>query len=138
PGRDAAHRGIVEEEQTHRDAEQVEEIVVAGQQDQRLEQHQATTRESARTPRQENQKNGADLDQERRGRACREERWWQLRRVPRQRRRQRLRPEMIFERGKMAPGRTGRKQLRRAREEEVAEREPAIKPDDDPGPAREK
>ena len=56
-----AQRRVVEQEDAHDHAEQVEEIVVAGQQDQRLEEQQRAARSGARAPRQEDEKDASRL-----------------------------------------------------------------------------
>ena len=54
-----------------------------------------------------------------------------LRGVPGERRRQRLRPEVILERGEAAPGRVARDELHDAGEKQEAEHEQPVEPDDD-------
>ena len=60
----AAQRRVVEQEDAHQHAEQIEEVVVTRQQDQRLEQQYAPRREGPRTPGQEDQKYTPELDRE--------------------------------------------------------------------------
>ena len=74
---------------------------------------------------------GDELDDERRAGRCREQPMRELRRVPGERRGQRLRPEVIVERRELLPGRVARGELDEPGEEQKAEQQEAVEPDDD-------
>src|SRR5436309_2000126 len=93
----AAQRRVVEQEDAHEYGEQIEEVVVASEHDQRLEQHDAARSDGPRTPRQEYEEDTAELDNQRRGCSASQKPVRRLRDVPGKRGWQRLRPEVIVE-----------------------------------------
>src|SRR5207253_4546234 len=133
---EAAQCRVIEQQDAHRHAEQVEKVVVSGKEDKRLEYQQTPGRGGARAPRQKNEDDAPELDAERGGCAGDQKPGRQLRGIPRKRSGQGLRPEVIFERRQVVPRRVAREKLYRARQEKITEDQPAIKPDRDPGSAR--
>ena len=104
-GNDLSQRGVIEQEHAQQYRQQVEEVVVAGERNQDFEHDDAPSSDGAQPPRREDEKRESDLDHQCRRRQGGEHAVRQLRGIPGEWSRQRLRPEVIVEGREPAPRR---------------------------------
>jgi hypothetical protein len=126
-GRRAWHP-IVQQEHAQRHREQIEEGVVARERDERLQTDEQTERELTQPARSENEKRRDDLDREHRERRELVEPRRQLMRVPRGRRRNRLRLVVVQQRSQRSPRRIAARELHQSRSEHQAKEQPQHQP----------
>ena len=124
---------VVQQRHAQHDRDQVEEAVVAGGRDERLEGEEPDERDLPRATRGEHEEGQPQLDHEHHGAGEGLERAWEMARVPGEGRGQRLRPVVIAEGAQVVPGRVAPRELREAGAEHQLEQEQAEQPDDDGG-----
>ena len=107
---------IVKQKETQAHGEEIEETVISGQADVHLQQQDGCRSQHARPAREKDEERYDQLDDQRRQGAGLMDPMRQLMRVPCERRRQRLRFEMVVQRRQRGPSRIAAQQLHAPRE----------------------